>query len=136
MDVTGFLTTMAALSTAVQTLVDHLIKGRSKWLDTTTPNDPKHEGRRQSAIHLISFALGALISYTAGVYPLVALGFSGGVVDAHSKVANFLAAGLLVSFGSSFFNEALDAVRMFKKVQDGVRQAQVSAGVALPNVTS
>jgi len=29
MDVTGFLTAMAALSTAVQTLVDQLIKGRS-----------------------------------------------------------------------------------------------------------
>jgi hypothetical protein len=42
---------------------------------------------------------------------------------------------VLVSFGSSFFNEALDAVRMYKKVQEGVRQAQISAGVSLPNVT-
>jgi hypothetical protein len=51
-------------------------------------------------------------------------------------VVNSLAAGVLVSFGSSFFNEALDAVRALKKAQEGVRQAQVSGGVALPNVTS
>jgi hypothetical protein len=136
MNVTGFLTAMAALSTAVQTLIDHLIKGRSKWLDTATPKDPVHEGRRQSVVHLISFSLGALMAYTAGVYPLVTLGFSGGLVDAHSKLANFVAAGLLVSFGSSFFNEALDAVRLYKKVQDGVRKTQISAGLNPPDFTS
>lgn len=94
MDITGFVTAMAAVSTAVQTLVDHLIKGRSTWLDQVNP-DRKSEGRRQSVVHLISFALGALIAYTAGVFPLVALGFSGGLVDAHSKLANSLAAGVL-----------------------------------------
>lgn len=136
MDVTGFLSTMAAMSTAVQTLIDHLIKGRWKWLDTPTPANPKHEGWRQSAVHLISFLLGVLIAWTVGVYPLVALGFSNGVVDPQSKVANFLASGLLVSFGSSFFNEALGAVRTFKKAQEGVRQAQISGGASLPNVIS
>lgn len=69
------------------------------------------------------------------MYPLVALGFSAGLMDAHSRLANCVAAGVLVSFGSSFFNEALDAVRMYKKVQEGVRQTQISAGVSLPNVT-
>lgn len=149
MDVTGFLTTMAALSAAVQTFIDHVIKGRIGWLDE--PKDskaeaaPNHADRkkqrrleetRQSIIHLISFALGALIAWTAGVYPLVALGLSGGVADAHSKLANCLAAGLLVSFGGSFFNEALDAVRAFKKVQEGLRHKQVSDTKLLPNVIS
>jgi thiol:disulfide interchange protein len=123
MDVTGFLTTMAALSTAVQTLIDHLIKGPSGLL-VRPEKDPKQNGRRQSAVHLISFALGALLAWTTGVYPLVTLGLSGGLVDAHSKLANFVAAGLLVSFGGSFFNEALNAVRAFKQAQAGVRQTQ------------
>lgn len=61
MDVTGFLTAMAALSAAVQTLVDHLIKGRWPWLDGVKANR-KSEERRQGVVHLFSFALGALIA--------------------------------------------------------------------------
>lgn len=138
-DPTSFLMTMAALSTAVQTLVDHAVKGRWASLDTPQPNDPKKEGRRQSAIHLISFLLGGAIALSINLRPLVLLGlwpddpkYSAGVY----LLVNFLASGLMVSFGSSFFNEALDGVRAFKKAQEGVRQAQVSGGVALPNVTS
>src|SRR5204863_6129284 len=56
-----FLTTMAALSTAMQTFVDHAIKGRSTWLDKATPDDPTHEARRQSSIHLLSFLVGFLL---------------------------------------------------------------------------
>ena len=56
---TTFLTTMAALSTAVQTFIDHAIKGRSTWLDKATPDDPTHEARRQSTVHLLSFLAGA-----------------------------------------------------------------------------
>ncbi len=131
-DPTNFLTTMAALSTAVQTFVDHVVKGRWAWLDTATPNNPVNEGRRQSVVHLISFLVGAVIGYTVGVSPLASLDLLGG----SSKVANSLATGVLVSFGSSFFNEALDAVRAFKKTQEGARQSQLSAGVGLPSVTS
>lgn len=138
-DPTNFLTTLAALSTAVQTLIDHLAKGRWGWLDTATPNDPKNEGRRQSAVHLISFLVGGVIAFTIGLKPLTLLGLTQGVLaqgDTLNSLVNYLAAGALVSFGSSFFNEALDGVRAFKKAQEGVRQAQVSGGVALPNVTS
>ncbi len=132
LDSTSFLTSMAALSTAVQTFVDHVIKGRWSWLDTATPNNPENEGRRQSAVHLVSFLVGGAIAYTVKLKPLALLNLA----FPDSAGANFLAAGILVSFGSSFFNEALDAVRGFKKAQEGVRQAQVSGGVALPRVTS
>ncbi len=131
-DPTSFLTTMAALSTAVQTFIDHVVKGRWKWLDTPTPDNPINEGRRQSVVHLVSFLLGAGIAYTVHLTPLDYLNLSGGKYD----WANSLAAGVLVSFGSSFFNEALDAVRAFKKAQEGVRQAQIKDGVRLGNVTS
>ena len=132
LDSTGFLTSMAALSTAVQTFVDHVIKGRWPWLDTATPNDPKNEGRRQSMVHVVAFLIGGVIAYTIQLRPLATLGLA----FADSGIANSIAAGVMVSFGRSVFNEALDAVRAFKKAQEGVRQAQVSGGVALPNVTS
>jgi hypothetical protein len=138
-DLTNFLATMAALSTAVQTLIDHVVKGRWTWLDTATPNDPKNEGRRQSAVHLISFLVGGGVALSVGLKPLTLLGLNQGVLaygTIVNSLVNYVAAGVLVSFGSGFFNEGLDAVRAFKKAQEGVRQAQVSDGVALPNVTS
>lgn len=131
-DPTSFLTTMAALSTAVQTFVDHVVKGRWAWLNTPTPKDLRNEGRRQSTVHLVSLLSGAGIAYAVHLTPLVYLNLSG----SDSGLANSLAAGVLVSFGSSFFNEALDAVRAFKKAQEGLRQEQITAGVTLPNVTS
>lgn len=129
-DPTSFLITMAALSTAVQTFVDHVIKGRWPWLNTATPGNAKNEERRQSVVHLIAFVVGVGMALSVHLKPLTYLGLG------DSPVANYLAAGVLVSFGSSFFNEALDALRTFKKAQEGVRQAQVSAGVAVPNVIS
>ena len=129
-DPTNFLTTMAALSTAVQTFVDHIIKGRWSWLNTATPTNARNEEWRQSVVHLIAFVVGAGMALSVHLKPLTYLGLGDG------SVANYLAAGILVSFGSSFLNEALDAVRSFKKSQEGVRQAQITAGVALPNVTS
>lgn len=130
-DPTNFLTTMAALSTAVQTFVDHVIKRRWKWLDTATPADPVNEGRRQSAVHLLSFVVGGVVAFIVGLNPLASLGLA----YAGSSLANAVVAGVLVSFGSSFFNEALDAVRAFKKAQEGVRQAQLSQGVAVRQFT-
>lgn len=130
-DPTIFLTTMSALSTAVQTFVDHVVKGHWAWLNTATPDRPRNEEWRQSTVHLISFAIGALLAHKFGVNPLDALSLSD-----PTPVANSLAAGVLVSFGSSFFNEALDAVRAFKKAQEGLRQGQIKEGVKLLNVTS
>jgi predicted membrane channel-forming protein YqfA (hemolysin III family) len=129
-DPTNFLTTMAALSTAVQTFVDHIVKGRWPWLNNATPNNAKNEERRQSMVHLIAFVVGGVMAFSVHLKPLTYLGLGDGAV------ANYFAAGILVSFGSSFFNEALDAVRAFKKAQEGVRQTQISAGISLPNVTS
>jgi len=123
---------MAALSTAVQTFVDHVVKGRWAWLDTPTPTNAANEGKRQSVVHLVSFLVGAVIAYVVDLKPLMYLSLAG----SNYALANSVAAGVLVSFGSSFFNEALDAVRAFKKAQEGVRQAQITGGVGLPNVTS
>jgi hypothetical protein len=133
-DPTSFLTIMGALSTAVQTFVDHVVKGRWGWLNKPTPvANPRNEERRQSVVHLVSFLVGALIAYAVDFKPLLYLSPAS---SDYGLLANAVAAGVLVSFGSSFFNEALDAVRAFKKAQEGVRQAQVTGGVALPNVTS
>lgn len=131
-DPTHFLVTMSALCTAVQTFMDHVVKGRIPWLDTATPANPSNEGKRQTAVHLISAIVGGVMAASVQLKPLGDLGLAGG----DSAIYNWIAAAVLTSFGSSFFNEALDAVRNFKKAQEGVRQAQVAAGVALPKVTS
>jgi hypothetical protein len=133
-DLTNFLTVMAALSTGVQTFVDHVIKGPWPWSRFLNgPNtNPRNEEIRQSAIHLISFVTAGFIALSVKLYPLKMLDLAG----QQSAIANFLATGLLVSFGSSFFNEALDAMRAFKVAQEGVRAQQVKAGVVLPNVIS
>jgi hypothetical protein len=114
---TGFLTVLGALSTAVQQLVDHVIKKRSDWLDTATPDKPTNEARRASMVHVISFAAGALLSWSVGLEPLQYLG-----LPAKGPIVNALLAGVMISFGSSFFNEALGAIREFKKAQESIQK--------------
>lgn len=125
---------MAALSTAVQTFVDHIIKGRWTWLSTATPANPANESRRQSVVHLASFLTGALMAWSIQLQPLLQV--NPDLRGSHNALANYTAAGLLVSFGSSFFNEALDALRAFKQAQADLRQAQITTRVTLPNPTT
>ncbi len=113
-DVTGFLTMMAALSASVQTLVEHLVKKRFTWLDTVNRNGS--ENRRQTTVHLISFAMGGALAWTTGLEPLALLGVAGSGV-----VVNSLASGVLVSYGGSLFDEGLGAIRAFKKQQEDLR---------------
>jgi hypothetical protein len=112
---TAFLTVMSALSTAVQQLVEHLFKKRLDWLDKATPNDPTNEARRSSAVHLLTFVVGGLLSWSVGLEPLQYLGLTG-----KGPIVNALLTGVMISFGSSFFNEALGALREFKKAQAAV----------------
>lgn len=116
-DASGFLTMLAALSTAVQQLVDHVFKKRSDWLDVAKPGDATHEARRYTAVHALSFVVGAVLAWSISLEPLAYLGVRQG------PIVNALASGLMVSFGSSFFNELLGAVREFKKAQQSVREA-------------
>jgi len=119
-DVTGFLTMMAALSASVQTLVEHLVKKRSSWLDTAKGGAHGKDNRRQTVIHLISFAMGSLLAWTTGLEPLVLLGVAGSGV-----VVNALASGVLVSYGGSLFDEGLGAIRAYKKQQEDLRKTGV-----------
>jgi len=111
-DAASFLAAMSALSASTQTLVDHLIKGRSQWLDEDKRNSVQ-EGWRFFAIHAISGVVGAFLAWLVNlnVFRYLDLQVNAG------PWAQYLAAGIMVSFGGSFFNEALDAVREFKKAQ-------------------
>ncbi len=115
-DVSTFLTGMAALSAATQTFVEHVIKKNWEWLDEAKPG--KADKLRHVAVHAIVFAAGALLAGTIGLTPLNELG----VAKQFGMVPNALMAGLLVSFGGSFFDEALGAVRQFKKAQEQARK--------------
>src|SRR5689334_25011575 len=76
-DVTGFLTTMAALSASVQTLVEHVVKKRWTWLDTASGEGHSKDNRRQTTVHLISFAMGGALAWTTGLEPLALPGVAG-----------------------------------------------------------
>jgi hypothetical protein len=118
-DPTAFLTTMAALSAATQTFVEHVIKQRWSWLDQAKTGTI--DKRRHLVVHLLAFAVGGGLAWSVGLEPLTYLNTQ------HGKLANAMMAGLLVSFGGSLFDEALGAVREFKKAQEAVRQG---AGLA------
>lgn len=64
------------------------------------------------------FAVGAALAWSTDLEPLRYLGVAG------TDIGNALAAGVLVSFGGSFFDEGLGAVREFKKAQEKLRGAQ------------
>jgi hypothetical protein len=57
---------MSGLSASIQTLVDHLIKGRVRWLDEDK-TDRKQESRRFFAIHAISGVAGALLAWSVNL---------------------------------------------------------------------
>src|SRR5881392_4133502 len=103
-DVTGFFTTMTALSAGVQTLVENVFKKHLAWLDNPNPEKSK-DNRRQTAVHVLAFLVGGVLAWTTGLQPLHQLGVES------SAIANSLAAGVLVSFGGSFLDETWGAIR-------------------------
>lgn len=111
-NLTAFFTMMSALSAAVQQLVEHVFKKRWTWLDSAQTGEG--DKQRASTVHLISFALGGVLAWSVGLQPLTYLGIQQPVF------VNALAAGLLVSFGSSFVDEIAGAVRQFKKAQESL----------------
>lgn len=121
-DVTGFLTMMAALSASVQTLVEHLVKKRWAWLDDKHADKTK-DNRRQTTVHAIAFVLGGTMAWTTGLEPLAFLGVAGS-----GLLMNSIASGVLVSFGGSLFDEGLGAIRAFKKEQESLRNEEKPGG--------
>ena len=114
-DATSFLTVMAAMSAAVQTLMEHVVKKNWRWLDEKK-KDTAADNRRWVTVHLLSFLLGGALAYSISLRPLDYLAVQQGIF------ANAIAAGVLVSFGGSVFNEALGAIREFKKAQTRIKQ--------------
>jgi hypothetical protein len=115
---TSFLTMMSALSTAVQQFVEHVIKKRITWLDKATPEDKTNEERRASTVHVTTFLVGALLTWSVDLKPLHYLGLDSDA--AKGPLINAVLAGVMISFGSSFFDEALGGLREWKKAQEAV----------------
>lgn len=115
-DVTAFFTTMTALSAAVQTLVENVFKKHLSWLDTPHSEKQK-DNRRQTAIHVIAFAVGGALALMTGLQPLHHLGVES------SMMTNAFAAGILVSFGGSLLDESWGAIRAFKKAQEVLKDS-------------
>src|SRR5438045_3575733 len=102
-----FLAIMAALSTASQTLTEHLIKKRWALQLDVTKADPVQEARRQSLIHLISGLFGAVLAASTGLHPLGKLGadlsWLGPPGTTVPNLFEYVLTGVLVSFGGGFF---------------------------------
>jgi hypothetical protein len=134
--ITAFLTLMSALSAATQQLVEHVLK---KGLLRAVLDDPKMnptaEAWRSNAVHGLAFLLGGSLAWSVGIMPLSYLGLGADGV-AGNVVLNAILAGVMVAFGGSFFDEALGAVRAFKKAQEAVHSpppVRSASGVALPS---
>ena len=113
-DPTTFLTMIAALSAASQTLVEYVLKKPIDLFDKKGETTGA-EKWRHFRVHLLVALIGGGLSVAAGLEPLSALGVARG------PGANAVAAGILVSYSGSFFDEALGAVREFKKRTEELR---------------
>lgn len=120
-----FFVIMAALSTASQTLTEHLIKKRWALQLDVPKTDLVQEARRESLIHLISGLFGALLAWTTGLHPLYVLGskpLSLFNLFPSSDLFEYTLTGVLVSYGGSFFNEVVGVLREFKGAQAALRK--------------
>ena len=130
----SFLVVMAMLSTSSQTLTDHVLKMHIPWLDDQNAN-PRMEALRSTLIHLIAAGFGALLTGLAGLHPLrnfvTSLGTPGGAAapwwSQSAPWVEYVFVGLMVSYGSSFFNEALDLLREIKLSKEQVLEAAKGA---------
>jgi hypothetical protein len=116
-----FLAIMGMLSASTQTLTDYVFKMHIRWLDDVNPN-PRQEALRQMLIHLIAGIFGGLLAYTSGVHPLSYLGCTppAWITSWLGGKAEYFFIAVMVSFGGSFFNEALDLLRQYKLQQENI----------------
>jgi hypothetical protein len=116
-DATTFFTSMAALSAATHTLVEHVFKqfmlGKENWVG-------KNPKTRYAWIHVLSFAVGGLLASSVGLTPLAYLGVQ------RPLWMNAIATGLLVSFGGGLFNDALGVLQEYKQAKEQVRTEAAS----------
>ena len=110
-DLEEFLMLILAISLASERLVE-IIKGFFlPNLSLESPDDPKAEGRRRATICLISICTGIVSALLTGV----ARG------DLDGQFMPYLAAGILSSAGSAFWNSVVGYLGQLKKA----KQAEV-----------
>jgi hypothetical protein len=130
---------MAAISTAAQAMTEHLVKKRFLAQLDMVQADPLQEARRQSILHVITGFFGGLLPYTISLHPLRLLLTTESVltdVNVSSGLRLFLEyaiVGVMVSYGGSFFNEALGVLRQFKLTQE---QLRTDTAALLPATTT
>lgn len=140
---------MAALSSAAQKLTEQAVKNRLLNELGTTQSDPVKEARRELWLHIVSGVIGILLCLSIQIDPILLLqnGQSASPPpDALSYSGHLLLTGVLVSFGGSFFNDLLGALREFKdaqselqkqlSVQNNVVAAGAGVDAVVPEVAS
>ena len=115
MNISTFLTYIAALSVATERVVEFI--KRIPWLSSllSTPRQGSGEDMRVIAVNLLAVVVGMVLCHS----------FPGGLQSSalgDSKDASWLlclGCGLLASGGSSFWNSALDTLRGVKQKLGG-----------------
>lgn len=117
---TTFMTFMAMLSTASNQLTEN-IKIHIPWLNNQNLN-PREEALRQAVVHVLAGCLGGGMAYSVGFHPLTLLGDRTPPPWASGNQVEYVLIALMVSYGGSFFNEALDILREYKLAQEQLRE--------------
>jgi hypothetical protein len=99
---------LAALSVASERLVE-IVKGLVPALNQQSPN-PKIEGWRRAALHILAALAGIVTAFVAGqAFP--------DTIHVPSGILGKIILGLLASGGSGFWNSILDYVNNAKDVK-------------------
>ena len=124
-----FLVLMVAFSTAAQTLTEYVVKQFFPSLASTLPDSEK-EKKRQTYLHLWCALFGAVLDWTTGLRPITDLFKNGddlpfawiSSVQVETAVEGVVV-GVMVSYGSGFFNDVLGALNAFVDAQNAIKAA-------------
>ncbi|MBW2470433.1 MAG: hypothetical protein JRE62_14130 [Deltaproteobacteria bacterium] len=113
--ITNYVTLLVALSVSTERLVE-IVKNCIPWLSTKY-EEPKKEGHRRAALHVLAFCGGIVTAILAK--PAVSVVLS----DALNNIWGYIALGLLASGGSGFWNGILSYILEVKNIKAGTADA-------------
>jgi ammonia channel protein AmtB len=133
-DLSSFLSVIAAVSVAVERIVE-ILKGSlpNFWLFKQPMKNPAQEPLRCALLHVLAGICGTFVAAMSRIDIWQTLGQShllGGTTDPYYWWSSFGFTGLLSSGGSAIWNHALDILKAAKVTQEQQAKALTAANVA------
>ena len=114
-----FFTAMAALSAASQAFTENITK-KVPFLSTQQA-DPQKEDARTTWIHLLCGLVGALMAYGTNFHPFSNITDAKSLFHGASEWVEYPVIGIMIAYGGSFFNDALDVLKSFSSAQSQLK---------------